>query len=87
MRDVIQYTLKGSVILELTDTCVRVIDIPDSDKEKVLARFLCGEHTEGKGYGLGLSLVTCICAHKGWSLSFDKNSPKGNVFTVQFNRS
>lgn len=88
VRNAIQYTPEGSVTIKLSDTCVRVIDtgvgISDSDKEKVLERFIRGKHTEGEGYGLGLSLVTRICEHEGWHLSFAKNTPKGTVFTVEF---
>ncbi len=91
LRNAIQYTPEGSVTIELHDKSVKVADtgvgIPDSEKEKVLARFVRGEHTQGEGYGLGLSLVSRICEHEGWSLSFDKNNPKGTVFTVGFNRS
>lgn len=91
LRNAIQYTPEGSVTIELHDKSVKVADtgvgIPDSEKDKVLARFVRGEHTQGEGYGLGLSLVSRICEHEGWSLSFDKNNPKGTVFTVGFNRS
>lgn len=88
VRNAIQYTPNGSVTIELSDNCVSVIDtgvgISDAEKEKVLERFIRGEHTEGEGYGLGLSLVTRICEHEGWHLSFSKNTPKGTVFTVEF---
>ncbi len=89
VRNAIQYTPEGSVTIELNDKSVRVIDtgvgITDSEKEKILERFVRGKHTQGEGYGLGLSLVSRICEHEGWHLSFEKNSPKGTVFTVEFN--
>lgn len=88
LRNALQYTDAGGVTVTLTDDAIAVADtgrgIADEEKERVLQAFVRGETAPGEGYGWGLSLVRRICRKEKWTLSFDKNIPKGTVFTVRF---
>lgn len=89
LRNALQYTDEGGVVVRLSDAALSVEDtgcgIAVGDKEKILQAFVRGRSAPGEGYGWGLSLVRRICQHEGWSLTFTANHPHGTVFTITFN--
>lgn len=91
IRNAMQYTKQGGITVTLRDTSLSVADtgcgIADEEKEKILDAFVRGKLAAGEGYGWGLTLVRRICEHEDWTLSFEKNHPRGTIFTVSFDKS
>jgi two-component system OmpR family sensor kinase len=90
LDNAIRYTPAGGKIdLVLTrsqDTLgFEVIDngpgIPEDDLERVLDRFFRGDHAQGAGSGLGLSIVARIAQRQGLTFTL-RNNPGGRGLTA-----
>ena len=55
--------------------------IPEGDLERVLDRFFRGDHAQGAGSGLGLSIVARIAQRQGLTFTL-RNNPGGRGLTA-----
>ena len=69
----IKYTLEGSVLVEVGEGRIEVIDtgpgIKPEDAERLFQRGVRGEGAGGSGAGLGLAIVRRLCELYGWDVS------------------
>ena len=88
LRNAIHYTDRGFVRLVLRSHGFSVIDsgagIPEAERQQVFKPFARGDASRGDGIGIGLSLVTRICARQGWSIRLDEPAGGGCEFRVDF---
>lgn len=86
LRNALHYTEQGHVRLVLEPGGFRVEDsgtgIPIDQQEQIFQPFVRGPQARGEGSGLGLSLVTRICANQGWSISVHRLPTSGTCFRV-----
>ena len=87
LRNALHYTENGWVRLTLEDGAFRVEDsgvgIPEDQHEQMFQPFVRGPLARGEGLGLGLSLVTRICAHQGWRIRVSSLAAGGSCFDVR----
>jgi two-component system OmpR family sensor kinase len=90
LDNAIRYTPAGGKIdLVLTRTRdavgFEVVDngpgIPEADLERVLDRFFRGDHAQGTGSGLGLSIAARIAQRQGLTFTL-RNNPGGRGLTA-----
>ena len=75
IRNALQHTMEGNVIINQTATCVRMINQSDSGQD----------HSEDLGFGLGLELTTRLIEHYDWDYQNVETS-SGRKVTIDFNR-
>lgn len=88
LRNAVAYTDRGAVTV--TETAAGVVvastspPIPEADRERLFKAFERGDaakRSRAEGAGLGLSIVSRICARMGWRVTLESTS-EGNAFRV-----
>lgn len=90
ISNAIKYTLEGSVLVEVGDGRIEVIDtgpgIKPEDAERLFQRGVRGEGVGGSGAGLGLAIVRRLCELYGWDVSMRPRSDgNGAIACIVFN--
>lgn len=91
LKNALRYTNNGGqVIVTLCSNTLTVTDngagIAEDDLKIIFEPLLRGRQAKGKGYGIGLSLVSRIASHIGWKISVSSSEGKGSTFTVIFEK-
>ncbi|HBV21630.1 MAG TPA: hypothetical protein DEF07_07930 [Nitrosomonas sp.] len=88
MRNAFQYTMRGSITVQLSPHQLSVGDTGvgiDSTVQHQIFRSYRMNHTDDNNRsGLGLTIVQRICEHYGWKVSFKSKKGRGSQFTVLF---
>jgi signal transduction histidine kinase len=90
ISNAIKYTLEGSVLVEVGEGRIEVIDtgpgIKPEDAERLFQRGVRGEGVGGSGAGLGLAIVRRLCELYGWHVSMRPRSDgNGAIACIKFN--
>ena len=90
ISNAIKYTLEGSVLVEVGEGRIEVIDtgpgIKPEDAERLFQRGVRGEGVGGSGAGLGLAIVRRLCELYGWKVSMRPRSDgNGAIARIVFN--
>jgi signal transduction histidine kinase len=85
----IKYTLEGSVLVEVGQGRIEVIDtgpgIKPEDAERLFQRGVRGEGAGGSGAGLGLAIVRRLCELYGWDVSMrPRTDANGAIASIVF---
>jgi signal transduction histidine kinase len=85
----IKYTLEGSVLVEVGQRRIEVIDtgpgIKPEDAERLFQRGVRGEGAGGSGAGLGLAIVRRLCELYGWDVSMrPRSDANGAIASIVF---
>ncbi len=84
----IRYTQEGSVEVVVETGRVRILDtgpgIPEEELPRVFDRHYRGQTADGKGAGLGLSIVRRLCDLYGWHIDFANRPDGGLEVTLHF---
>lgn len=89
ISNAIKYTLEGSVLVEVGEGRIEVIDtgpgIKPEDAERLFQRGVRGEGVGGSGAGLGLAIVRRLCELYGWRVSMRPRSDRnGAIACITF---
>jgi signal transduction histidine kinase len=89
LGNAIRYTPSGEVRIEIETGRVRIVDtgpgIAADELPHVFDRHFRGRDADGKGSGLGLSIVKRLCDLYGWSIRFaNREQGSGLAVTVDF---
>jgi signal transduction histidine kinase len=89
LGNAIRYTPAGEVIIEVRTGEVAIIDtgpgIAPEDLPYIFDRHFRGRDADGKGSGLGLSIVKRLCDLYGWRIAFaNRGDTHGLEVTVSF---
>jgi signal transduction histidine kinase len=89
LGNAIRYTPAGEVIIEVRSGEVAIIDtgpgIAPEDLPFIFDRHFRGRDADGKGSGLGLSIVKRLCDLYGWKIAFaNRGDTHGLAVTVSF---
>ncbi len=88
LTNALAHTASGSVDLSVGTDHVTVSDTGEGIPEEII-KDIRKPHVQGKnskGFGLGLSIATEICARFNWNLSIDRRKPTGTVATITFQK-
>ncbi len=81
----VRYTQEGSVEVVVDTGHVMILDtgpgIPEDELPMVFDRHYRGQTADGKGAGLGLSIVQRLCDLYGWRIEFS-NRPEGGLKVI-----
>jgi signal transduction histidine kinase len=85
----INYTLEGSVRVEVGDDSIEVVDtgpgIKPEDAERLFQRGVRGEGVGGSGAGLGLAIVRRLCELYAWDVSMrPRTDTNGAIARIKF---
>ena len=85
----VKYTKEGEVVVRLLPDAVEVIDsgpgLSKEDAARLFERGYRGTHAgHSQGGGIGLSIVSRLCALYGWQVGVRPGEPKGVVATLRF---
>jgi len=85
----VKYTQEGQVTVRVLDDAVQVIDtgpgLSDKDAASLFQRGYRGTHAgHSQGGGIGLSIVSRLCALYGWQVSIQPGDERGVVGTLTF---
>lgn len=89
LRNAIRYSDRGGAItVSLSPDGFSVRDegcgISKKEIDLLFVPFFRGSQSRGKGNGIGLSLVSRICAREGWKIGVESELGKGAVFRISF---
>jgi signal transduction histidine kinase len=89
ISNAIKYTLEGSVLVDVADGRIEVIDtgpgIKPEDAERLFQRGVRGEGVGGSGAGLGLAIVRRLCELYAWDVSMrPRADANGAVASIKF---
>lgn len=85
----VKYTQEGQVTVRVLDNAVQVIDtgpgLSDKDAASLFQRGYRGTHAgHSQGGGIGLSIVSRLCALYGWQVGIRPGEERGVVGTLTF---
>ena len=85
----VKYTKEGEVLVRLLPDAVEVVDsgpgLSKEDAARLFERGYRGTHAgHSQGGGIGLSIVSRLCALYGWQVGVRPGEPKGVVATLRF---
>ena len=85
----VKYTKEGEVVVRLLPDAVEVVDsgpgLSKEDAARLFERGYRGTHAgHSQGGGIGLSIVSRLCALYGWQVGVRPGEPKGVVATLRF---
>jgi signal transduction histidine kinase len=85
----VKYTKEGEVIVRLLPDAVEVVDsgpgLSKEDAARLFERGYRGTHAgHSQGGGIGLSIVSRLCALYGWEVGVRPGESKGVVATLRF---
>ena len=66
-------------MIEIKDTGC---GIPPDELQRIFAPFFRGRGAQGRGMGIGLSLVERICRREGWAISVRSEPGRGTRFRL-----
>lgn len=88
LGNAVRYTRQGRVDVVVESGRVIILDtgpgIAESDIAKVTERHFRGRDADGKGSGLGLSIVKRLCDLYGWRIDFANRPDGGLKVTLRF---
>ncbi len=88
IRNAFQYTDRGEVIIQLSNTGFLIRDsgcgVPSDIQQHLFERFVRGSDDRLSGSGLGLSIVKRVCEHVGWKLQYQARPAAGSEFSISF---
>ena len=88
IRNAVNYTDKGSVVVRVGDGRVQVIDSGRGISEDKLATIyephVRGSEQSRSGYGVGLAIVKRLCELHGWRVSLASEEGAGTTATLRF---
>lgn len=86
VRNACAHTRQGSICVCLREDCFEVIDtgigIPDERFPELVKRYVKGERSSG--HGLGLSIVSRVCARLDWQFSISANEGQGTIARMRW---
>ena len=86
LRNAIRHTDSGEIALEADSRGLSVRDtgcgIPPDELQRIFAPFFRGRGAQGRGMGIGLSLVERICRREGWTISVRSEPGRGTRFRL-----
>jgi signal transduction histidine kinase len=85
----VKYTKDGEVVVRLLPDAVEVVDsgpgLSKEDAARLFERGYRGTHAgHSQGGGIGLSIVSRLCALYGWQVGVRPGDSKGVVATLRF---
>ena len=85
----VKYTKEGEVVVRLLPDAVEVVDsgpgLSKEDAARLFERGYRGTHAgHSQGGGIGLSIVSRLCALYGWEVGVRPGESKGVVATLRF---
>jgi signal transduction histidine kinase len=85
----VKYTKEGEVVVRLLSDAVEVVDsgpgLSKEDAARLFERGYRGTHAgHSHGGGIGLSIVSRLCALYDWQVSVRPGEPKGVIATLRF---
>lgn len=85
----VKYTQEGQVVVRLLSDAVEVIDsgpgLSKEDAARLFERGYRGTHAgHSQGGGIGLSIVSRLCALYGWQVAVRPGEDKGVIATLRF---
>jgi len=88
IRNALSYTDEGQVEITVESDRVRIADsgigMPEQEIERVLKPFYQSGDTRRGGHGVGLTIVSNLCARFGWPVEIDSQPQVGTTVTVRF---
>ena len=79
----VRHTSSGSIDVKIRSSGVTVTDtgpgIPKDEYSRIFERGFRGSNASPHGSGLGLSIVSRICDHWGWSVTMEPAHPNGTM--------
>ncbi len=88
IRNAINYTDQGEVVVKVADKKIEVCDtgmgIAAEELESIFERNYRGNNINKAGSGIGLSIVKRICDRHNWDLKIHSEAEKGTIVTLQF---
>ncbi|GAB2515334.1 sensor histidine kinase [Microbulbifer agarilyticus] len=88
IRNAVNYTDRGKVVVRVGDGQVQVIDSGRGISEEKLASiyepYVRGGEQSRSGYGVGLAIVKRLCEQNGWRVSLDSEEGAGTTATLRF---
>ncbi len=88
IRNAINYTDQGEVVVKVADKKIEVCDtgmgIAAEELESIFERNYRGNNINKAGSGIGLSIVKRICDRHNWDLKIHSEAGKGTTVTLQF---
>lgn len=83
IRNAMTYTMKGSVVISIYNTCVSVRDTGNGIPEEVLKSInVVGGVTKADGFGFGLSIAHRMCSQLGWKLRIYSEAGRGTNIVI-----
>lgn len=83
-----KYTHEGMINITIEQQSVSVADtgpgLPEDEMDKVFDRYYRGQHTTGKGSGIGLAIVQRLCNLYGWQVTLKPGQTQGLVAKICF---
>jgi signal transduction histidine kinase len=91
VRNAIENSDRGTIIVAAgTPARITVTDpghgMSDREMSDLYTRLARSDDTGGSGDGIGIELISRLCAHLGWRLSFESRSGKGTIAVLEFDR-
>ena len=88
IRNAVNYTDSGKVVVRVGTSQVQVIDSGDGISEERLASIykphVRGSEQSRSGYGVGLAIVKRLCEQNGWRVSLVSEEGAGTTATLTF---
>jgi signal transduction histidine kinase len=91
VRNAIENSDRGTIIVAAgTPARITVTDpghgMSDREMSDLYTKLARSGDTGGSGDGIGIELISRLCAHLGWRLSFESRSGKGTIAVLEFDR-
>ncbi|MGM0594813.1 MAG: sensor histidine kinase [Pseudomonadota bacterium] len=88
IRNAINYTERGEVLVRVEDRRVAIIDsgcgIEEEELAHIFERHYRGNNVSHNGSGIGLSIVKRLCERQHWRIHIDSEPGRGTSVTIEF---